>query len=101
MHIGVVPDLSFEDGGVRQYSLSVLHALRAFANEWPALKITVVLPEDERSQVTSYIGASWSTLPPEPAWRVRITKDPSCSKKKTSRAFCSSTQAPTMRIACS
>jgi glycosyltransferase involved in cell wall biosynthesis len=76
MHIGVVPNLSFEDGGVRQYSLSVLNALRAFANAWPTLEITVVLPEDELPQVRPYMDAAWSTLPPAPpsVWRSGLRK---------------------------
>src|SRR5947209_1489587 len=79
MHIGVVPHLSLEDGGVRQYSLSMLHALRAFANASPTLEITVVAPEDELRQIRSYMNGAWSTLPPAPpalasVWRSELEK---------------------------
>jgi glycosyltransferase involved in cell wall biosynthesis len=72
MHIGVVPHLSLEDGGVRQYSLSMLHALRAFANALPTLEITVVVPEEELPKVRSYMNPAWSTLPPAPPARASV-----------------------------
>jgi 4-hydroxybenzoate polyprenyltransferase len=40
-------------------------------------------------------------LPPDPACRVLITNDPSCSKKNRSRARSPSAQAPMMRSPCS
>lgn len=69
IHVGVVPYLGREAGGIYHYSLTALEALHGYGNDPRRARVTILTEAAERDEVAPYLDPSWAWSPVAPTTR--------------------------------